>query len=218
MLNIIKANNPTALRFNAANKWQGQTGSSKGFAVFENPVYGIRACFVILNNGYLNKGFNTLRKIFEKYTPTSDGNNPTKYAQRVLAGLNVAGSFRRSTQNISSIDTIIKNDPEILHDIIAQIINVECGTGVFNKYWMQSDIMRYSYLLYKFGSKDIKFEYGVNSFFVTYKNEKKSPNLQRAPIDFAAKNEQTEKKKYLVIVLIIALVAVILWRLKIIKL
>lgn len=42
------------IRYNESNKWKGQTGSYKGFCVFENTDYSIRAGIKILrsyNNG-----------------------------------------------------------------------------------------------------------------------------------------------------------------------
>lgn len=47
----IRNNNPGNLKYNPANAWTGQTGQdSNGFAVFSDPVYGLRAAFRVLQS------------------------------------------------------------------------------------------------------------------------------------------------------------------------
>lgn len=52
----ISNNNPGNIKRSAANDWQGQTGQdANGFAIFSDPVYGLRAMFMVLQ-AYSNEG------------------------------------------------------------------------------------------------------------------------------------------------------------------
>lgn len=86
----IRNNNPFAIIQPVPDKWRGLKGSDNGFLIFESPVYGVRAGFINLVNGYLKKGLNTINKIFPVYAPSSDGNNPGAYAAAVskFTGIN----------------------------------------------------------------------------------------------------------------------------------
>lgn len=70
--------NPGALRDGPyARRQPGYAGVSGGFAVFETPAQGIAAQQNLLRSSYLDKGFNTVNKIIDKYTPAADkGNSP----------------------------------------------------------------------------------------------------------------------------------------------
>lgn len=63
-----KLNNPGNIKSGPVPVWQGQTGSEKGFARFSSPLWGVRAGLKLLVN-YHKKGFNTLRKILDRYAP-----------------------------------------------------------------------------------------------------------------------------------------------------
>jgi hypothetical protein len=68
MVQTFRRNNPGNIRFNPANKWQGQTGSESGFVVFDTPEAGLRAMAKLLYN-YQQQGFKTLSAIINKYAP-----------------------------------------------------------------------------------------------------------------------------------------------------
>lgn len=74
-------NNPTNIRYDARNKWIGQTGSNKGFCVFSARVYCYRATFKIIRK-YIGRGMNTPRKIIEAWAPSFE-NNVEKYCSTV---------------------------------------------------------------------------------------------------------------------------------------
>lgn len=77
----LRNNNPGNLRFNASIKWKGQTGQNKGFSVFSNILFGIRAYGMDLRSD-IKKGKNTLEKLIYEYAPPSE-NNTEAYIDRV---------------------------------------------------------------------------------------------------------------------------------------
>lgn len=73
MIIAEKTKNPLNIRFNAGNKWKGQTGEYKGFCVFSSESYGIRAGYKLLTN-YIANGYNTIRAIVDRWAPPSENN------------------------------------------------------------------------------------------------------------------------------------------------
>lgn len=69
MANIT--NNPFNIRYSTKNNWQGQIGSYNGFCKFCSYDYGIRAGILLLRN-YIVHGYNTPRKIIERYAPRTE--------------------------------------------------------------------------------------------------------------------------------------------------
>lgn len=69
-----RRNNPLNIRHSDKNRWLGQKGSLHGFCVFEAERYGWRAAFILLKN-YGKMGYNSVRKIVERWAPYRE--NPT---------------------------------------------------------------------------------------------------------------------------------------------
>jgi len=68
--------NPGALKDGAfARSQPGYTGASGGFATFDSPAAGAKAQENLLSSAYLNKGFNTINKIINKYAPQGSENS-----------------------------------------------------------------------------------------------------------------------------------------------
>lgn len=68
--------NPGALKDGAFAKSQaGYTGASGGFATFRTPEDGARAQENLLRTAYVNKGFNTIDKIINRYAPQGPENS-----------------------------------------------------------------------------------------------------------------------------------------------
>ena len=70
------------IRYSKNNNWIGQTGSYKGFCVFHNQTYSIRACYVLLVN-YIKQGYDTVGKIITRFAPPSE-NNTEAYIKYVM--------------------------------------------------------------------------------------------------------------------------------------
>jgi hypothetical protein len=73
--NALKTN-PGAIKDGGyARSQPGYTGSSGGFATFDSPASGIAAQENLLRGAYVNKGFNTIDKIVNKYAPQGKENS-----------------------------------------------------------------------------------------------------------------------------------------------
>ena len=69
---------------NKGNKtfWKGEIeGDDKRFKTFKDIFHGYRAIFITLNS-YINKGFNTIEKILNRYAPPSE-NQTNSYISTV---------------------------------------------------------------------------------------------------------------------------------------
>lgn len=68
--------NPGAIKDGAFAKSQpGYAGASGGFATFKTPEAGIAAQENLLRGSYVNKGFNTVNKIIDRYAPQGPENS-----------------------------------------------------------------------------------------------------------------------------------------------
>jgi hypothetical protein len=68
--------NPGAIKDGGFAKSQpGYTGASGGFATFKTPEDGVRAQENLLRTAYVNKGFNTIDKIINRYAPQGPENS-----------------------------------------------------------------------------------------------------------------------------------------------
>jgi hypothetical protein len=92
--NALKTN-PGAIKDGAfARSQRGYAGASGGFATFNTPEDGIAAQENLLRGSYVNKGFNTIDKIINRYAPqgpensAASVNNYKKYVAR-KAGIDI---------------------------------------------------------------------------------------------------------------------------------
>lgn len=78
---MIGRNNPLNIRYSPVNKWQGQSGYTKGFCNFRNIFCGIRAAAKLLMQSYPRQGFKTYDKIINRWAPPSENstNNYLSY-------------------------------------------------------------------------------------------------------------------------------------------
>lgn len=75
-------NNPGNIRYNP--KFKGVIGKdARGFSIFKNHLYGIRAMRVLIQNYIRKRGINTIAGIVNRYAPAADNNKPLLYAKYV---------------------------------------------------------------------------------------------------------------------------------------
>lgn len=86
----VRNNNPGNLKASAfTKKLPGYQGTDPdGFAVFDSPQSGSNAQLALLKN-YRSRGFNTVRKIINRWAPPSDGNDTSAYIGTVAKQLGV---------------------------------------------------------------------------------------------------------------------------------
>lgn len=80
----IRNNNPGNIEYHPANNWNGQTGSDGRYAIFSDPVYGIRALAKLLRNYQSRHGLTTTRQIITRWAPPNE-NATESYIQSVVA-------------------------------------------------------------------------------------------------------------------------------------
>lgn len=98
----LRNNNPGNLRYVPAIKWKGQIGENKGFAVFRNIAYGIRAYGMDLRHD-INAGHDTIEKLIYEFAPPSE-NNTEAYINNVAK---ISG-IPRKQKLLPNIDTLLK--------------------------------------------------------------------------------------------------------------
>ena len=78
-------NNPLNIRI-SGNNWKGEIKPSQdgSFCQFTTMAYGFRAAMVCIRTYIRKYGCDTLEKIINRWAPWGDGNNPVRYAQRVM--------------------------------------------------------------------------------------------------------------------------------------
>jgi hypothetical protein len=110
-------NNPGNIR-KSASPWIGQVlpGDDDAFCTFTTMGYGYRAMFVLLQN-YINKGFNTIDKIINRWAPSSE-NNTQAYINNVVA-----------RTGINKDQLIEYSDGETMKLLVAAISYQENGTA-----------------------------------------------------------------------------------------
>lgn len=116
-----KNNNPGNIRYNSSIKWKGQIGENKGFCVFENSDYGLRAMILLLKR-YINVyKLTTLEKIISRYAPSSE-NNTCGYISFVSDDLLSFGIF----------STNIEYKSTAFYHLVRSMVRVESGKYLFS--------------------------------------------------------------------------------------
>jgi len=109
----LRNNNPGNLRDTA--NWQGLAGhDSGGFNIYQNICWGVRALATDLTNK-INRGLDTIAKIFPVYAPASDNNNVAAYINAVSSSSGIDPNEQLGT------------DPETLGSLIRAIADHENG-------------------------------------------------------------------------------------------
>ncbi len=78
-------NNPLNIRI-SGNNWKGEIKPSqdKSFCQFKDMAWGFRAAMCCIRTYIRVRGCETLQEIINRWAPWKDGNNPVRYAQRVI--------------------------------------------------------------------------------------------------------------------------------------
>lgn len=86
----VRNNNPGNLKASSFTKSQPgyQSTDSGGFAVFDSPESGAKAQAALLGS-YIDRGYNTVQKIINRWAPPGDNNDTSAYIGTVAKALNV---------------------------------------------------------------------------------------------------------------------------------
>lgn len=116
-------NNPTNIKFDAKNPWQGQVGQQRGFATFKTPEDGMRAAMMNLAAYGSKHGINTVSGAIDRWAPASDNTAP---------GLIKHDAYIASVSKYMGLkpdDKIDLSDPAVQRKMAEAITAVEQGTG-----------------------------------------------------------------------------------------
>jgi hypothetical protein len=110
----LRNKNPTNIRYNKANAWDGQTGADyTGFAMFKSAHFGIRAGAKLLKNYQALYGLNTIEQIINRWAPIVE-NDTNAYIKHVAKALNTDRDAILSLSNdnvlIELLQVIIKHE------------------------------------------------------------------------------------------------------------
>jgi len=97
----LKNNNVGNIRpISGTDIWQGQIGVNKGFAVFENLAWGIRAFATNMYSSITKHNTDTLEKYINRYAPSSE-NDTSNYVNRVASATGIGASDKIPTDQAS---------------------------------------------------------------------------------------------------------------------
>lgn len=103
--------NPGNIEYNAANDWDGQTGSDGRYAIFSDMRYGIRAIGKLLDAYYYRHGLTTLSGIINRWAPDHE-NNTASYISHAatLTGLDPDSALDLETAKPAIVAAIIHHE------------------------------------------------------------------------------------------------------------
>lgn len=109
-------NNPLNIRI-SNNAWAGKIANNTdgSFEQFEDIAHGYRAGLLNIRT-QINRGNNTIRKLINAWAPSSDGNSPENYANKVA-----------SASGISADEIINPKDPNTMQKIVLAMAKIENG-------------------------------------------------------------------------------------------
>lgn len=127
----LKINNPGNIR-PGAKLWEGEvrpsyhTEGNGDFAVFKTMDYGVRAQAKILLT-YQNKyGLNTIRKIINRYAPSSE-NDTSAYVLSVSKQTGIAPDTIIDLNNAKTLAAILKAQHKVEHGFAVNISSLSNG-------------------------------------------------------------------------------------------
>lgn len=102
----IRNNNPGNIR-KGSSKWEGEIGvDDKGFIVFKEMKYGVRACMKLVRN-YILSGHDTIRKIISRWAPSSDNNPTESYISYVSTQIGIGSNTKISADDWDKLCKVV---------------------------------------------------------------------------------------------------------------
>lgn len=106
--------------------WIGEVaGSDKEFKTFKSMSYGYRAVFALLRE-YINKGYDTIEKIINRYAPPIE-NETTTYVQTVSAQTKIPKDKPLTFADREKMYSIVGAISYVENGVIASILDVDAG-------------------------------------------------------------------------------------------
>lgn len=121
----LRNKNPGNIRL-TKTFWQGEVkGTDKSFKTFISMEYGYRAIFVLLRS-YINKGFDTIEKILNRYAPPSE-NVTSRYIVNVSKRTGISPNKKLSFNETENMKKIVAAISRSENGVNANLIEVEKG-------------------------------------------------------------------------------------------
>lgn len=115
----LDGNNPGGMSDGAwARSQPGYAGPNGRYASFHTLTDGVHAMQALLKS-YIERGYNTPRKIANRWAPAGDGNDSDRYARNIAAGLGIG------------LDAIIAP----ADSLALTIVQAKIENGAFVKKW-----------------------------------------------------------------------------------
>lgn len=120
-----KNKNPGNIRL-TPKKWKGEIeGKDKAFKTFLSMPYGYRALFALLRE-YMNKGYDTIEKIINRYAPGSE-NNTEAYINTVCKKTGLKRDEFLNFENKEKVTKIVAAISFVENGIAADIEDINEG-------------------------------------------------------------------------------------------
>ncbi len=121
----LRNKNPGNIRL-TKTMWQGEVlGKDKSFKTFISMEYGYRAIFVLLRS-YINKGYNTIEKIINRYAPPSE-NVTSRYVKHVSERTGIHKKTKLTFDDTESMKKIVAAISKSENGVDADLHVVERG-------------------------------------------------------------------------------------------
>ncbi|MFM0044126.1 hypothetical protein [Paraburkholderia sediminicola] len=101
----IRNNNPGNIVYGGFARQMGATGSDGRFAVFQSMEDGIKAAIKLLE-GYVAKGYNTVRSIINRWAPPGE-NNTSAYVDAVAKKLGISADAKLNGDQLGGVANAI---------------------------------------------------------------------------------------------------------------
>ena len=127
----LRNNNPGNIRLGSFRyKGEKATSSDSAFRQFESIEWGYRAMFVLLHTYEKRYGYNTLRKIINRYAPPVE-NHTEAYIRRVANATHLLPDEMISTTDGALMTAVVAAMSEVENGVAADMTQVWHGWQLF---------------------------------------------------------------------------------------
>lgn len=103
----VRNNNPGNIEFSILNAWRGQKGSDGRFAIFDAPVYGVRAMIKLLTRYIRERGLDTIAKIGSRWAPKAEAGNRA-WVSNVAINSGIGQNVRINPADFGQMSALVK--------------------------------------------------------------------------------------------------------------
>lgn len=120
----LHTSNPFNIRYNKRNQWKGQVGNYRGFCIFSNDKFAIRAFLILCHVYRVKYKIKTIAQFITRYAPPRE-NNTQSYIRAVSDY--VHGS---DVVSVDGSDYILYHSPIYMYSFVQIIARYETGKEI----------------------------------------------------------------------------------------